>query len=1630
MSVHSTECSIQSEQSSFAERYDKASPPVKTPIRNIIGLPEHLKKSDSRRTFSGKQSSKTFPDDGLGAPSVQAKYIGVDDSLPGPVREPTGAPTRKVKLPDFLKKGKPCKKRPSRKKVHLERSSMLPSYEAKFQTPSSKTTEAASVGKVEVPETFKKGHRLSDIFKHSLGPSSHHSQNSITTPQNVSQGHMEEQRMSESSEPTFAAESNCTHKKMGKVRVPEKFQATNSSERRLTCSQQNLSKFTCKKMESQASHPETIVLTNLIPYAPEDDVLSEKEPSLPWDRSSKHDTQDFLSGRLLHRRSSFSDLNNPSFVRPVTPERRIARRASTGRLRIDDLRDARYWEVKITHAVQIAHIKDMVNPELKDTESRPRPAPPRRVVRRHSTGSLSNRSNESDDMIVDFWHTYESESEDSRPPQDPLKKSYSRRRAVRFDSSVTVWIFTKEDTPFECDLRLSQSFLSSNSAVDTAPKAPRRIDTAPKAPIRRTNSNDNKIPAISSRSNTSIRLPSSNLELSKPSRKPSGDGLVDMVHGEVSDLIPKNVGVFKHPRPQELFRSNTSGSISTSASGQRSSVEGAKNEEDTASVDTWSPDEDRPLKKVWFADENEVHYFEKWIAPEIILHQPGIVFCAANVDCAPKAPCRLEMMESIDDTFRQLRDYEKKERKSRQMDLMPCQPRRRCSFSSQPCGDDNASESMGISFNTIADSDVLVCTQQFQDDSCCDKRKNLPKSTHITRVEGLGLEGCVAPRDIAIGPKRWDSSNHLDQQNVFPKDFAVNVGTSRWDSDDFLKLDERSVNDTHLSLPMLSQTERVEAPNVKMRSMRTLKYDSDRNFSESEGKLEDQLVNLRPAATFIKRDQLFVETGDGGGDINITTESRPTLESSENSDTSLSRVGTLKPEISRGFGTERWDSLKSFATEDMEAITMNVSASPHLWTSKWNNLYSQPELTRLDSTSTSGPEHISYSEVCSSVQTNREGRFFDQDSNIPLSKLESAEGHTNERNSETKASIDLIGNSVSPSKLCHGRKGLALVVGPSGWDSARNFDEQKEYEGFRSDELPIIQELDGRVAYTHDRLGNHRCESKRCLLTNDSYSPDGAELERVDSSRSLLTDAIIFELEEESDHSEYGAQPEEQPNLPSSLIRPLSLKGNFLRTSRGRWDSTRSLVANDTIFEEDESERSLVSDDKAQEKALTAPLMPATVFPMPSRNLTFVSNRNLTSPERWDSSRSLIVDDVTSELDPTRAPEAASLSESYSTFENRHLFRGICVGRSDLTKSCFTTSAVHSFLPRACRERAELLNSTSSLTTDDLHDCTPSAEKDSFVNRYDSARSLTIDDVGFKEVVPSIRENSFGNRQEKQASTCLTTDHILEDTPYRKMSISQGGCITSLNLGDIAGDESVSIQSSVSHICPENVMSISIPSLDVDWSTDLNESIVDNESVIDNSKMPLVGTSISDGPMNGRGPRALNISVDSEHQNTLRPGKWRGDSTRTILSRDSSDRSLTDTSYVSRQSSSRSLVGRNNPGRSFLDRDRSGKGLIARKDSGIGINMIREPSGRCLVGRNDSGIREDSNRSLVSDTCHKVFCHRLQPHRVPSFAKRPTTWRGDSIQNLAASEDSSVYKNSPENSLVDTVPDAQSDSAF
>jgi len=101
------------------------------------------------------------------------------------------------------------------------------------------------------------------------------------------------------------------------------------------------------------------------------------------------------------------------------------------------------------------------------------PSTRRGLLRRHSTGCLSSDSQDETVASTDtFWHVYE--QADSIPPEQSLRGRYyrRRRRTVRFDQHVTVWVFPKDarDSP----ANLPQFFKRRTSGFGRAPKIPRR----------------------------------------------------------------------------------------------------------------------------------------------------------------------------------------------------------------------------------------------------------------------------------------------------------------------------------------------------------------------------------------------------------------------------------------------------------------------------------------------------------------------------------------------------------------------------------------------------------------------------------------------------------------------------------------------------------------------------------------------------------------------------------------------------------------------------------------------------------------------------------------------------------------------------------------------------------------------------------------------------------------------------------------------------------------------------------------------------------------------------------------------------------------------------------------------------
>jgi hypothetical protein len=154
---------------------------------------------------------------------------------------------------------------------------------------------------------------------------------------------------------------------------------------------------------------------------------------------------------------------------PVRPTRRQERRGSTGRVRFEEKPDV--WEFSDTHALRLALLCQGFEEATKnDTAPMPPKRPTRRRApsRRYSTGSVSSRSNESDEF---FWQSYEKGSTSSSQ-ESKVSAEYERKRTVHFDQNVTVWVFPKGG--FKSDLKLPQSFVRMGQPLDFDPQAPLR----------------------------------------------------------------------------------------------------------------------------------------------------------------------------------------------------------------------------------------------------------------------------------------------------------------------------------------------------------------------------------------------------------------------------------------------------------------------------------------------------------------------------------------------------------------------------------------------------------------------------------------------------------------------------------------------------------------------------------------------------------------------------------------------------------------------------------------------------------------------------------------------------------------------------------------------------------------------------------------------------------------------------------------------------------------------------------------------------------------------------------------------------------------------------------------------------
>ena len=475
-------------------------------------------------------------------------------------------------------------------------------------------------------------------------------------------------------------------------------------------------------------------------------------------RSSKNSSkksskwEEIVTEHEKYRQALFGGLHRSASmvlprIEPLTPQRRLARRASTGRLA--NLNNST-WALNVTHAVQIELDSDDTtssttqedeDPVVKEVASKAeyqgRPAPRRRMVRRHSTGSVSTRSNESEEQLMDFWHTYESDdsmaSTDSSTNDSVL--NFRRRRTVRFDKNVTVWVFTKEDTPYKSDLELPQSFVPSPH--------PTSVDSAPRPPVRRTNSIEADPPS----------KPTRDLAPAAPSRRNSADYLEDS----------------KSKKPCN-----------------------DADDDDANSIDSWPrmgkysrQTQERRVKKkhsrrVRFAEElEEVRFYEKDNTPEVVLPQVGIVFCAeateARDDNAPQAPRRNnsnagELMASIRDSIQALRETEAYLRKTREIDLKPRRPVR--TNSTLSIRSEISDESTISLQGDDDDMSIDELTDEEENDQCPQVSFLRPGSVRGDSILGLGgVEDVVSeenPRiDHSLRPGR-DRGNSI--RSIAPKD--------------------------------------------------------------------------------------------------------------------------------------------------------------------------------------------------------------------------------------------------------------------------------------------------------------------------------------------------------------------------------------------------------------------------------------------------------------------------------------------------------------------------------------------------------------------------------------------------------------------------------------------------------------------------------------------------------------------------------------------------------------------------------------------------------------------------------------------------------------------------------------------
>eukprot|EP00977_Amphora_coffeiformis_P019666 scaffold7354_cov95-Amphora_coffeaeformis.AAC.3 len=686
---------------------------------------------------------------GPGIASALAKYDTSDEDEPTPKQPPKEKRRRAsatvVATTEQREREDPVSSLPLEKPKRVFQNKLIaPEKEGEDVIPK-KSSSPKTIGKVQIPDTLKPrtstGSETTVIEKKKSDRKKKHSRKG-------SKHNKSEKVSGKEDKETTDAPSTIIRPLPGKLQVPELFARPKNSSSSKSKSSTRLSS---KKLRSKARAKKRFPIPEFKGAKTSNDIegksLAEVLRTLTSDpvQDSINQVLDILALQCQ------KDLPKPS---PVTPARRFARRASTGRLYGSDrslnVENTTQWECKPAHAVQVS-----VAPNAIATTEEASLSPPKRAARRHSIGSVAVC--QGTDESQDFWHTYEELDEETSdsPPKQPIRSNesssrlddnsyndeeqpkqptkFARRRTVMFDSNVTVWFFTKEN-PMEHDLQLPQTFV---------PPVDKPSDAAPKMARRR-----------SSGDNASMKQDQATL-LSQ---------LAADVQNDSAPVAPK-----RHDYDSDC--SDDSDETISYYDDDETSV---------ASIVS-APMEERPRRVCFAEDKNEVVYVEKYIKEmenEVILPQAGVIFCAseANSD-APTAPRRRsekaeEAIASIRASIRGLNESEAEQREAREIDMLPRRPMRRDSLSSMgSCTSSmrrtRSMESLPLRsrrsllfFNTENESTSQEVPPSFLGKDIAFKEAELAKDAKDIGNQQIepklnGKESGVAPKEIV-----WGGSNH------------------------------------------------------------------------------------------------------------------------------------------------------------------------------------------------------------------------------------------------------------------------------------------------------------------------------------------------------------------------------------------------------------------------------------------------------------------------------------------------------------------------------------------------------------------------------------------------------------------------------------------------------------------------------------------------------------------------------------------------------------------------------------------------------------------------------------------------------------------------------------------------------